>query len=398
MNGDLPLRFLTWAVDRPVSRLSEDPEADGHNRILVVAGVEETRTWIAEGVTADSRTEVIVASDAAMALSMLQTRPCAVVVADFSGATSATVSPCDAEGFVSQVKALDATSEVIAISDRGAPALSLDLMRDGAFDCLMAPVSPQEIWSSVGRALRHRRLTLEEQAYYELIERTVYRRERDMHTMFFELQESYRQTLWALGSALESRDVETNAHSIRVMNYAHALGKARGITGKTLEDIEYGVFLHDIGKIAVPDAILLKPAKLTEEEWVKMREHPRLGRYLLAGIKFLEGGLDIVYCHHERWDGQGYPRKLKSEAIPFGARLFAVADTLDAMTSDRPYRKALPYDQARTEILANSGSQFDPAVVDTFRSFTDAEWRKIREESEDQARAIVRRKQDSLKD
>ena len=398
MNGDLPLRFLTWAVDRPVSRLSADPEADGHNRILVVAEAEEARIWIAQALTADSRTEVSVASDVATALAMLQTRPCAVVVADFSLETSATVSPRDAEGFVSQVKALDATSEVVAIADWGTPTLSLDLMKDGAFDCLMAPVSPQEIWSSVGRALRRRRLTLEEQAYYELIERTVYRRERDLHAVYYELQESYRQTLWALGSALESRDVETNAHSIRVMNYAHALGKARGITGKTLEDIEYGVFLHDIGKIAVPDAILLKPAKLTEEEWVKMREHPQMGRYLLAGINFLEGGLDIVYCHHERWDGQGYPRKLKSEAIPFGARLFAVADTLDAMTSDRPYRKALPYDQARREILAHSGSQFDPAVVDTFRSFTDAEWRKIREESEDQARAIVRRKQDSLKD
>jgi response regulator RpfG family c-di-GMP phosphodiesterase len=398
MNGDLPLRFLTWAVDRPVSRLSEDPEAEGHNRILVVAGVGETRAWIAQGVTADSRTEVIVASDAAMALSMLQTRPCAVVVADFSGAAGGAVSPGDAEGFVSQVKALDVTSEVIAISDRGAPALSLDLMRDGAFDCLMAPASPQEICSAVGRALRHRRLTLEERAYYELIERTVYRRERDMHTIFFELQESYRQTLWALGSALESRDVETNAHSIRVMNYSHAMGQALGITGKTLEDVEYGVFLHDIGKIAVPDSILLKPDKLTEDEWVTMREHPGRGRYLLAGIDFLKGGIDIVYCHHERWDGQGYPRKLKGEAIPFGARIFAIADTLDAMTSDRPYRKAMPYDRARAEILANSGSQFDPVVVNTFRGFTDAQWQKIREESEDQARAIVRRKQENLKD
>jgi len=396
--SELSLRFLTWAVDRPVSRLSEDPEADGHNRILVMARGEATRTWIAQALAVDGHREVIAAPDPATALAMLETNPCAVVVADFSSEMNVPVAPRDAEGFVAQIKALDLTSEVVAIADWGTPTLSLDLMKDGAFDCLVAPVGPPEIRATVGRALRHRRLTLEEQAYYELIERTVYRRERDMHAMFFELQESYRQTLWALGSALESRDVETNAHSIRVMNYARALGQALGITGKALEDIEYGVFLHDIGKIAVPDAVLLKPGKLTEEEWVKMREHPGRGRYLLAGITFLEGGIDIVYCHHERWDGQGYPRKLKSEEIPFGARLFAVADTLDAMTSDRPYRKALPYDQARTEILANSGSQFDPAVVDTFRSFTDAEWQKIREESEDQARAIVRRKQESLRD
>jgi len=235
-----------------------------------------------------------------------------------------------------------------------------------------------------------------DQPSYDLLERTVYRRERELHAMLFEVQESYKQTLWALGSALESRDVETNAHSLRVMNYSRALGQALGIGGKTLEDIQHGVFLHDIGKIAVPDAILLKPGSLTDDEWVTMREHPERGRYLLAGITFLKGGIEIVYCHHERWDGQGYPRQLAREGIPFGARIFAVADTLDAMTSDRPYRKALSYDHAHTEILAHSGSQFDPAVVDIFRGFADADWRRIREESEEQARAIVQRKQDSL--
>lgn len=237
-----------------------------------------------------------------------------------------------------------------------------------------------------------------DQSYYDLIERTVYRRTRDLNAMFYELEEGYRQTLWALGSALESRDVETEAHSIRVMKYARALSEAMGITGKPLQDIEYGVFLHDIGKIAVPDAILHKPGKLTEEEWTKMREHPARGRYLLAGIKFLEGGINVVYCHHERWDGKGYPRGLRAEQIPLGARIFAVSDALDAMTSDRPYRAALPYDRACDEILANSGSQFDPAVVKVFREFTGADWKTLREEAEDLARSIVRQKQESLRD
>jgi HD-GYP domain-containing protein (c-di-GMP phosphodiesterase class II) len=236
------------------------------------------------------------------------------------------------------------------------------------------------------------------QSYYDQIERGVYRKTADLHATLYELEEAYRQTLWALGSALESRDVETNAHSMRVMTYARALAESMGISGQPLQDIEYGVFLHDIGKIGVPDAILLKPDKLTSDEWVKMREHPVCGRYLLAGIKFLQGGINIVYCHHERWDGAGYPRKLRAEEIPRGARIFAVADTLDAMTSDRPYRKALPYETARDEISAHSGSQFDPRVVDAFLEFSDRDWKRQREEAEDLARTIERQKRESLQD
>jgi HD-GYP domain-containing protein (c-di-GMP phosphodiesterase class II) len=238
----------------------------------------------------------------------------------------------------------------------------------------------------------------DDQTYYDLIERTVYRKTADLHALLYEVEEAYRQTLWALGSALESRDVETNAHSIRVMKYARALAESMGISGQPLQDIEYGVFLHDIGKIGVPDAILLKPDKLTDEEWVTMREHPVCGRYLLAGIKFLEGGINIVYCHHERWDGAGYPRKLRGEEIPRGARIFAVADTLDAMTSDRPYRKALSYETARAEIRVHCGSQFDPSVVDAFLEFSDTDWKRLREEAEDLARTIERQKRESLKD
>lgn len=398
MNGELPLRFLTWAVDRPVPQRPADADPERTDRILVVAGEPATRGWLEQALQKDLRAEVATANDVPSALSMLQEQTYSVVLVDFSLETTSPDLLRSGEGLVSRVKAADPSSEVIVITDWSKLDLSLGLMKDGAFDCLIAPLRPDDVLSSMNRALRHRRLTLEERAYYELIERTVYRRERDLHTIYVELQEAYRQTLWALGSALESRDVETNAHSIRVMNYSRALGQALGLGGKTLHDIEYGVFLHDIGKIAVPDAILLKPDKLTPEEWVAMRKHPEQGRYLLAGISFLEGGIDIVYCHHERWDGEGYPRKLKGESIPFGARIFAVADTLDAMTSDRPYRKALPYDRARAEILANSSTQFDPDVVKVFREFTDTDWKRIREEAEELARSIAKRKQECLKD
>jgi len=299
---------------------------------------------------------------------------------------------------LARVKAMDPMIEIIAMTDKQDLELALDLMRGGAFECLTSPALPWQIVSCVGRGLERRRQALSERAYYDLIERTVYRRTLELNTLFYELEEAYRQTLWALGSALESRDIDTNAHSIRVMMYSRALAQAMGFTGNRLQDLEFGVFLHDIGKIGVPDEILHTPGKLPEEWWVKMREHPRRGRYLLAGIQFLEGSVDIVYCHHERWDGGGYPRGLRRDQIPLGARIFAVGDALDAITSDRPYRAAQTYQRARAEILTNSGTQFDPAVVAFFREFSESDWKKLRTEAEELAYSIERRKLACLKD
>ena len=186
------------------------------------------------------------------------------------------------------------------------------------------------------------------------------------------LQSAYQETVLALATALESKDTGTREHSQRVQLYA--LEPPRTAAGHDLlgdESVEYGFLLHDVGKIGIPDRILQKPGPLTEAERDLMQTHTVIGEQMLGGVAFLSGaGIAVVRHHHERWDGSGYPDGLEGSDIPLGARVFAVADALDAMTSDRPYRRALPWDAAAREILAESGRQFDPAVV---RAFTDGE-------------------------
>jgi ribonuclease P protein subunit RPR2 len=188
------------------------------------------------------------------------------------------------------------------------------------------------------------------------------------------LQESYLATVTSLAGALESRDVRTGRHSQRVQRYAVELldlidpGRLEHDPG-----VHYGFLLHDIGKIAIPDGILQKPGPLTRSERRRMQTHTVLGEQMLDGVAVLHGeGLQVVRSHHERWDGRGYPDRLSGTDVPLGARVFAVADALDAMTSDRPYRKALWCIAARDEIVAQAGKQFDPEVVEAFRERDDA--------------------------
>ena len=194
------------------------------------------------------------------------------------------------------------------------------------------------------------------------------------------LQNAYQETVAALASALETKDTGTRAHSQRVQRYAISL--ASRIDGSLASDqtASYGFLLHDVGKIGIPDEILRKPGPLTEEERRLMQTHAALGEQMLGGVAFLKGtGLRVVRHHHERWDGSGYPDQLAGEQIPLGARVFAVADALDAMTSDRPYRPALRWSAAREEIVSQAELQFDPDVVDAFRT-GESELREIQRE------------------
>jgi ribonuclease P protein subunit RPR2 len=187
------------------------------------------------------------------------------------------------------------------------------------------------------------------------------------------LQNAYRETVAALASALESKDIGTRAHSQRVQRYATEL--ARSAAPELVDDAaaEYGFLLHDVGKIGIPDKVLQKPGPLTPEERRLMETHTVLGEQVLGSVAFLrDEGLRIVRSHHERWDGRGYPDGLEREEIPLSARIFAVADTLDAMTSDRPYRRAGSWEAARDEIVGLRGKQFDPDVVDAFREHEPA--------------------------
>ncbi|HKI56908.1 MAG TPA: HD-GYP domain-containing protein [Trueperaceae bacterium] len=181
-----------------------------------------------------------------------------------------------------------------------------------------------------------------------------------------ELRATYDATIEGWSRALDLRDKETEGHSRRVTQLTLELARELGLGEAQLVQIRRGALLHDIGKMGVPDAILQKPGPLTEEEWAVMRRHPLLGRDLLAPIAFLGPALEIPYAHHERWDGTGYPEGLKGEQVPLAARIFAVADVYDALTSDRPYRPAWSHDRAREHIRASAGTHFDPAVVEVF--------------------------------
>ena len=195
------------------------------------------------------------------------------------------------------------------------------------------------------------------------------------------LQSAYMETVSALASALESKDTGTRAHSQRVQSYASALAERVGDSAVTRDaSAPYGFLLHDVGKIGIPDGILQKPGPLSAAERRRMQTHTVLGEAMLSGVAFLQGeGLRVVRSHHERWDGRGYPDGLAHDEIPVGARIFAVADALDAMTSHRPYRRAMSWEVARTEIVEQSGRQFDPMIVEAFVSI-EPELNEIRRE------------------
>jgi putative nucleotidyltransferase with HDIG domain len=192
------------------------------------------------------------------------------------------------------------------------------------------------------------------------------------------LQTSNESVLDALLSALNTRDTETQGHSERVTAYTMEMADLMGLSSEQIYHIERGALLHDIGKIGIPDRILLKPGRLTPAEWIEMRKHPVIGYQMCAKIEMLKQAAQIVLHHHEAWDGTGYPDGLTGEAIPLGARIFAIADTLDAITSDRPYRAAMPFRVAREEIIKYSGRQFDPEIVQVFLSVPESRWQHIR--------------------
>jgi putative nucleotidyltransferase with HDIG domain len=186
-----------------------------------------------------------------------------------------------------------------------------------------------------------------------------------------ELEEAYQATLEGWVSALDMRDKETEGHTQRVTILTQRLARFMGVSGEALVHITRGALLHDIGKMAIPDSILLKAGALTQDERELIKQHPKFAYDMLKRIEFLRPAIDIPYCHHERWDGTGYPRGLKGEEIPFAARIFPVVDVWDALTSDRPYRKGVPPEEVRERIRAEAGGHFDPQVVDAFLAMGD---------------------------
>jgi putative nucleotidyltransferase with HDIG domain len=268
-------------------------------------------------------------------------------------------------------------------------SVALKAIRDGAYDYLLKPFEREQLMATVHRALENRRLKMENRAYQTELEGLVKARTQQLSEALADLKRSYGLTLEALGGALDLKDAETEGHSRRVTVFTIAIAKSMGLPKEQIDVIAHGAFLHDIGKMAIPDAILRKPGKLDPKEIEQMQEHCYHGYQILKKIPFLTEAAEIVYAHQEHYDGSGYPRGLKGEQIPLGARIFSVADTLDAITSDRPYRAAQTVEAAQKEILRCRGTQFDPQVVDKFLEMPGKLWTDLRAEIDSQIRGIA---------
>jgi len=261
--------------------------------------------------------------------------------------------------------------------------VGVQAMRQGADDYVVKPLQVDEniVLASLTRALHVKRLEQEVENYRHHLEEIVAEQTQQLRDALRQIERTYDHTLEVLGAAIDLRDSPTAGHSRRVFLYSIEIAKAMGGLENQMRNIAMGAWLHDIGKLAISDAILLKPGPLTDEERKIMQRHAQIGYDLVKGIPFLADAAEIIFAHHERSDGSGYPRGLKTEEIPVGARIFAVADTFDAMTSDRPYRRALPFETSREVIERGAGTQYDSQVARVFLNIPDETWEVIRRET-----------------
>jgi response regulator RpfG family c-di-GMP phosphodiesterase len=261
--------------------------------------------------------------------------------------------------------------------------VGIEAMRHGADDYLVKPlqVDASIVLTSLTRALHVKRLEQEVENYRRNLEEIVAEQTQQLREALGRIEQSHDHTLEVLGAAIDLRDSPTAGHSRRVFRYSIEIAKAMAGMEKEMKHIAMGAWLHDIGKLAIPDAILLKPGPLTDEERKIMQRHAQIGYDLVKGIPFLADAAEIILAHHERSDGSGYPRGLKAEEIPAGARIFAVADTFDAMTSDRPYRRALPFKTSQEVIERGTGKLYDSQVAKAFLGIPDETWEAIRKET-----------------
>jgi len=342
-------------------------------RILIVDDELEITEILADLLSEDYDCQK--AGSAEQALVRLQQSEFHLVISDI------TMPGMSGLEMIPQVKALSPNTVVVMISGMQTVESAIGALRLGAFDYLMKPFDLRQVEAVVKRALEHHELIVAKQRYENHLEELVEQRTAELDRALDSLEEAYRSTLKALTTALETRDQETHGHSERVVSYSLRLGREYGLNREQMKALEFGSLLHDIGKIGVPDSILRKPAKLTEEEWVVMREHPMHGQQILRGIEFLQGASRVVAQHHEKWDGSGYPLGLIQEEIDVNARIFAVADAFDAITSDRVYRRGKAYEAAAKELDEWAGRQFDPKVVEAFHRVPKEDWEELHRQS-----------------
>lgn len=312
------------------------------------------------------------APDSLAAVARMETAAAAVIISD--------INMPGRSGFwlLHQVKQRWPETGIIMLTAIDETQSAVNCLTQGADDYIVKPINLKELAVAVGKVLEKRRLVIENSEYQRTLELLVEERTNDLRKTLQQLKHSYDMTLQALVASLDAREHETGNHSQRVSMYALMLAKKMGLKGKRLECIAKGALLHDIGKLGIPDSILLKPGDLTEQEWELMRTHPVIGYNILKEIDFLQPALEIVLRHHEQYDGSGYPGGLKAEHIPLSARIFFVVDAFDTITIDRPYRRGISFEEAAQEIRRCAGTQFDPRVVEEFMRVPLEEWLKVR--------------------
>jgi putative two-component system response regulator len=348
------------------------PEADdSRERLLIVDDEPEIRSVLHDFLCESYRCTPVGSAEEALAL-LRADEKFDLIISDI------TMKGMSGLELVPRALHLAPETVIIMISGMQTIESAVEALRAGAFDYIMKPFDLTHVEVAVRRALKHHELLVAKCRYENYLEELIRQRTHELQQTLQSLEESYRTTLKALTAALETRDTDTHGHSERVVNFSLRLGRELGLGTDQMRSLEFGSLLHDIGKIGVPDAILRKPTRLTDEEWEKMRRHPELGQRILSGIKFLEGALLVVGQHHEKWDGTGYPAGLRGSEIDLNARIFAVADAFDAIISDRVYRAGKSYERAAEELDRCAGQHFDPEVVAAFHRVPQSDWDELR--------------------
>jgi response regulator RpfG family c-di-GMP phosphodiesterase len=280
----------------------------------------------------------------------------------------------DGSGLSLVEKAQPAGPMVVVMTGSNDIQTAIQAIRGGAVDFITKPFSVGHFLQRVDKAMEEWRSRVRLQHYAETLESLVRQKSEELSRTTRQIDEVCDMTVRALGAALNLKDHETADHCARVSQNSVRLGQLLDLSPQELKNLKWSAYLHDVGKIGIPERILLKPGELTPEERRVVEKHPVMGYTMIRNIEFLANATDVVLAHHERFDGSGYPYGLSGTRIPLNARIFAVIDTLDAMTSDRPYRDALPFTSVIAELQKKAGTQFDPEIVEIFRLAPQATW------------------------
>jgi response regulator RpfG family c-di-GMP phosphodiesterase len=351
-----------WLANRPETRLLIVDDELAHQKVL--AAMLEQNGIACKAV-----------SSAHEALDLLQKEPMDAIVADLN------MPRVSGMELLTEIRVRYPDLVFLMATGIEDVRVGVQAMRQGADDYLIKPLQMDAVTMSLERAFYKKSIERELENYRQSLEGMVCKRTVQLQNAVRDIEQSYADTLDALGAAIDLRDGQTSGHSRRVaLCSINILRRLHG-TPAQLKTLMMGAFLHDVGKLAISDAILLKPDVLTDKERRTMERHVQIGYDLVKRIPFLADAAEIVLAHHERWDGKGYPRGLKGNEIPLNARIFAVADALDAMTSDRPYRLASSLKDAQNEIRRLAGTQFDSEVVAVFLGIPDETWKAIREQA-----------------